>query len=85
MVFLEAVFNGKILFTVPCVGANEVLKDLPHCIFKDFGELVEKISNLYKINKEKLIDNYRLIEKSYSRKSVAQNIIATLGGQKSKQ
>lgn len=78
MIYLEAIFNGKMVFCKRNVGSNEILRDIPEAYFSSYEELANKIAGIPEITKEQLIRNYELLYDRYSREKVAEKFIKLL-------
>lgn len=79
MPYIESILNGKIVYCFENEGSKEVLKKMPLCIVHNFDELVQKIEESDKITIQQLIDNYRIIQSTYSRDVVTQRFLKILG------
>ncbi|MDR0950199.1 MAG: glycosyltransferase [Candidatus Ancillula sp.] len=75
MVYLEAVFNGKMVFATKNSGSLEVLKDIPESFFNSSSDLYEKIMNLSKITREQLQKNYDLLYSRFSPEIVTEKLL----------
>ena len=78
MIYLEAIFNGKMVFCKKNVGSLETLKELPECYFENYEQLVKKIENVKNITKQELENNYKTLYQKYSRDSVANKFITLI-------
>lgn len=74
MVYLEAIFNGKMVFCRHNNGSDEVLKDCPECFFDTNEELLEKIRNISFYDQNKL-HRYELLAKRFSREAICDKFI----------
>ena len=75
MIYLEAIFNGKMVFCKRNVGSLETLKEIPECYYETYEELVKKIDGVKQITKEQLQKHYDIIYQKYSRESVADKFL----------
>lgn len=78
MIYLEAIFNGKMVFCKKNVGSLETLKELPECYFENYEQLIKKIENVKNITKQELENNYQTLYQKYSRESVANKFITLI-------
>lgn len=74
MVYLEAIFNGKMIFCRHNNGSDEVLRDCPECFFDTNEELLKGIRNLPTIDKNKLC-RYKLLAKRFSREAICDKFL----------
>lgn len=74
MIYLEAIFNGKMVFCRHNNGSDEVLKNFPECFYNDNNELLIKINNLWRYNQEN-IRRYELLATCYSRETISRKFL----------
>ncbi len=75
MPYIEAILNGKMLFCADNVASREVLSGIEGSIYTSYDDLLDKILNFDKITSEKLLENYNIISKTYSREAVTNKFI----------
>ena len=75
MIYLEAIFNGKMVFCKRNVGSNEILKNIPEAYYSNYDELISKIEKVPEISKEQIIQNYETLYDVYSRERVAEKFL----------
>lgn len=75
MTYLEAIFNGKMVFGMKNQGSNEVFKEIPYSYINSYDDLLNKIKNLDKIGLETLQKNYDIMYSKYSREVIANKFI----------
>lgn len=74
MIYLEGILNGKMVFCKRNDGAKEVLDGID-AFYDNYDELKDKILNLNNISKEELINNYNIISRKYSQKSITHKFL----------
>ena len=75
MTYLEAIFNGKMIFGMKNQGSNEVFKEIPYSYINSYEDLLGKIKNLDKIGIDILQKNYDIMYSKYSREVIADKFI----------
>lgn len=75
MTYLEAIFNGKMVFGMINQGSKEVFQNMPYCYINSFEDLLNKIKKLSNITLEDLQKNYDYMYKKYSREAIAEKFI----------
>ena len=75
MTYIEAILNGKKVFCMKNPGSLEVMENIPNSYIESFEDLYEKLNHLYEIPKEELMENYKKIDKKYSRRVVTDKFI----------
>ena len=75
MTYLEAIFNGKMIFGMKNQGSNEVFKEIPYSYINSYEDLLEKIKNLNNIGIDILQKNYDIMYSKYSREVIADKFI----------
>ncbi len=75
MASIESILNGRMIYTYPNEGANEVLFDMPECFFESYPQLIEKIHSLREMPREAFLDRYTRIDQRYGRRSVTEKFI----------
>ena len=75
MTYLEAIFNGKMVFGMKNQGSNEVFKEISYSYINSYEDLLSKIRNLDKIGLETLQQNYDIMYSKYSREVIADKFI----------
>ena len=78
--YIEAVLNGKPLLCFSNEGSEYVLSSISDVIVHNYTELLDKLLNIHEITRERLIENYILISKKFSREVVVNNFIEFLDG-----
>lgn len=75
MTYIEAILNGKKVFCMKNEGSSEVMENIPNSYIESFEDLYEKLNKLYTISRTELVENYKKIDKKYSRKIVTEKFI----------
>lgn len=75
MTYLEAIFNGKMIFGMKNQGSSEVFKEIPYSYINSYDDLIEKIRNLHNIGIDTLQRNYDIMYSKYSREAIANKFI----------
>ncbi|MDR1409232.1 MAG: CDP-glycerol glycerophosphotransferase family protein [Oscillospiraceae bacterium] len=78
MVYLEAALNGKLLFTTPTDGANEVLHNWSFPLINSPAELVEKFYQALAFDRDFFVEQYKIIAERYAPEAAASKVIAML-------
>lgn len=75
MTYIEAVFNGRMVFCMKNEGSLEVLRDIPECYYASYEQLTQKISLIPKMTIEQLKGNYDKLTQQYSRAAIVKKFI----------
>lgn len=75
MASIESILNGRMIFTYPNEGANEVLFDMPECFFESYSQLIDKIHGLREMPEEEFRERYMRIDQRYGRKAVTDRFV----------
>ena len=75
MPYIEGVLNGKKVYCMKNVGAEEVMREIPNTYITSPEDFVEKMRNLPNVTKEELVQNYDMIARKYSRNAIAEKFI----------
>lgn len=75
MTYLEAIFNGKMVFGTINQGSKEVFKDMPECYINSYEDLLNKIKKIDKINITDLQKHYDIMYNKYSREVITEKFI----------
>lgn len=75
MPYIEGVLNGKKVYCMKNVGAEEVMREIPNTYIASPEDFVEKMHSLPSVTEEELAHNYQIIASKYSRNAIAEKFI----------